>query len=138
MTSEDPREGARWLRRSADQGHLQAQTSLASLHLQGKGVERSESEAMLWLGRAAAQGHAVAQATLGTFYLQGEQRGTPEDLLLAYMWLDVALPNLESTNAEQARTDRQKVSGLMKVEQIERAQELSRKCLAQNYRNCGA
>jgi TPR repeat protein len=46
------------------QGHAEAQFNLAFFFAEGRGVQRSESNARYLLGLAAAQGHASAQAML--------------------------------------------------------------------------
>ncbi len=81
----DPTAAARWYRRAAAQGHRDAQTNLARLQAQGRGVtEDPERAAKLWR-RAARHGHAVAQYNLALAYRQG--RGVPTDPPRAVRWL---------------------------------------------------
>jgi TPR repeat protein len=52
---EDLAEGARWLRKAAEQGFARAQSSLGMLYQKGLGVKRDYVEAYVWLDLAAAQ-----------------------------------------------------------------------------------
>lgn len=44
-----------WYRKAADQGEVEAQLALASLHLAGQGIAKNPQEAARWLRVAAAQ-----------------------------------------------------------------------------------
>ena len=48
-----------------------AQTSLATMYADGRGVAQDDDAAARWHGLAAEQGHAVAQASLGALYRDG-------------------------------------------------------------------
>jgi len=68
----DYKESAKWFRKAAEQGHVEAQCRLGAYHLKGLGdVEKDNNEAMKWFRKAAEQGHAEAQHELGVFYLKG-------------------------------------------------------------------
>ena len=64
-------------------------------------------------------------------YNTGE--GVPKDAVLAYLWWSAA----EANGHREAKKKWQKISKSMTASEIERAQELSRKCFAQDYKNCG-
>ncbi len=66
----------------ADRGHADAQTVLAMMYWDGRGVGKSPSEAARWFRRAAEQGNADAQTMLGSLYLngQGVERNYAESL----------------------------------------------------------
>jgi hypothetical protein len=49
-------EAAKWFRRAAEQGHMQAQARLASWYWSGRGVPKDLSKAYLWARLAWAQG----------------------------------------------------------------------------------
>ena len=49
-------EGVAWLRRAASQGFAHAQYDLAMVLLEGRGIERSRTDAIRWLRAAADQG----------------------------------------------------------------------------------
>ena len=59
-----PALGASWLRRAADQGHVEAQYQLGRLYLDGQGVPLDHREAGAWLTKAADAGHAGAKRLL--------------------------------------------------------------------------
>lgn len=56
----------------AQRGNVDAQTLLAMMYWDGRGVGQSYSEAARWFRRAAEQGNADAQTMLGTQYLNGQ------------------------------------------------------------------
>ena len=124
-------EAVQWYRLAAAQGLAEAQHALGVMYALGEGVPEDYKEAVVWYRRAAEQGLAGAQHNLGLMYANGD--GVPEDAVLAYLWL-----NMAGANGDKAATEyRHKISKQMTPAQIERAQELSRKCFAQNYKNCG-
>lgn len=53
-------EGARWLEKAAEQGHVEAQLELAKCYSSGKGVKKDEAEALKWARKAAESGDAKA------------------------------------------------------------------------------
>jgi hypothetical protein len=55
-----PGEAALWYGRAAAKGDAMAQTLLATLYLQGRGVKRDPVKAYAWYDVAAAQGHVNA------------------------------------------------------------------------------
>ena len=73
----------------AEQGDARAQTSLAHIYADGKGVPQNDAEAVKWYRKAAEQGYAKAQAGLGAMYAYG--RGVPQDNMEAYAWLNIAV-----------------------------------------------
>ena len=69
---QNPAEAARLFRLAAEQGHATAQSNLAILYFNGKGVPQDHAEAAYWSYLAAKQGYALAQYNLGTMYANGE------------------------------------------------------------------
>ena len=53
-------EGAKWLEKAAEQGHVEAQLELAKCYSSGKGVKKDEAEALKWAQKAAESGDAKA------------------------------------------------------------------------------
>jgi len=84
-----------------------------------------------WYRLAAKQGNAYAQGYLGDMYDAGQ--GVPQDYIRAYMWLNIAGAN----GYERASGKRDAVAKKLMQTDISKAQQLSRACLAQNYKNCG-
>ena len=64
--------------------NTQAQTMLAVLYLDGKGVDADPATAAVWLYKAAELGDAQAQ--LGLAHLLAEGRGTGQSAEQAYFW----------------------------------------------------
>ena len=63
---------AHTLRKAAEEGHADAQSSLGFMYSVGLGVEQDEVEAAKWFRLAAEQGHAEAQYRLGSIYDNSE------------------------------------------------------------------
>ena len=97
---------------------------------EGEGVPEDDKQAVKWYRLAAEQGRAKAQYGLGLMYARGD--GVPEDKVLAYMWWNLAAAN----GIEDASTSKGIIAKRMTSSQIEKAQELSRECLKNNYKNC--
>jgi uncharacterized protein len=72
------------LRKKAEAGNADAQTSLGVRYNIGKGVSKDYKEAVKWFRKAAEQGHAKAQAHLGWRYKYGG--GVPQDDKEAVKW----------------------------------------------------
>lgn len=68
----------------ADRGNANAQTALAMMYWDGRGVGKSQSEAARWFRRAAEQGDADAQTMLGNLYLSGQ--GVEQNQAEALRW----------------------------------------------------
>lgn len=60
-----------WYKKSAEQGHINAQYKVADCYAIGKGVEFNLNEAVSWCIKAALQNHKVAQFQLGRLYEEG-------------------------------------------------------------------
>lgn len=88
---------------AAEQGNAQAQTALAHLYENGKGVIRDDAQAVFWYRKAALQGDSAAQSTLGVRYYTGE--GVEKDYTQAAAWQRKA--------AEQGYPDAQYILGMM-------------------------
>ena len=82
-------EALQWLHKAAEAGHLQAQTDLGGIYLQGgKGVESNPQEAFRWFSKAAEQGSNEARIYLGTMLAAGQ--GCEQDLPKAQKMLRLA------------------------------------------------
>jgi TPR repeat protein len=66
-----------WYQKSAEQGHREAQSALASMYQYGHGVRRNIKLAFYWYKKSADQGYDSAQASLADLYRWGE--GVAED-----------------------------------------------------------
>lgn len=68
---QDDTQAAEWYRRASERDFADAQTRLAFLYAQGRGVEKNQVEAARLFRRAAEQGNAFAQHALGIMYATG-------------------------------------------------------------------
>ncbi len=80
----DYEKAAQELRPAAREGDVRAQYSLATLYLQGRGVEPDPEEAAKWLRQAAKAELAVAQTAMGRLYATGT--GVERDDQAALRW----------------------------------------------------
>ena len=82
----------------------------------------------------AEQGKARAQFYLATMYDDG--RGVPQDFTRAYMWLNVASAALSGDEGKAAMKNRYHVVSQMTAAQIEKAQEMARRCQQSQFKEC--
>ena len=85
---------------------------------------------MRWYRLSADQGNASAQNNLGLRYSNGE--GVLKDSVLAHMWFNIAGAN----GNEAAREGRDNLERDMTRDEITRATELARTCMASDYQDC--
>jgi len=93
-----PKDGAaaaQWIEKAAQQGHVDAQTSLAAFYWYGLGVAKDEQKAVFWWTKAAENGDAKAQLRLGVAFYRGA--GGKKDERQALNWFKKA--------AEQGEVD---------------------------------
>lgn len=74
--------------RSAEQGDVSAQATLAFMYAKGIGTQRNEEEAVNWYLEAAGHGHLNSQFNLGVIYAKG--RGVQQDYTKAFYWYQKA------------------------------------------------
>ena len=72
------------IRTRANKGEARAQGTLGNMYQLGRGVPRSDTEAVVWYRKAAEQGDSVAQANLGMMNEMG--RGVPQSDTEAVVW----------------------------------------------------
>lgn len=118
---QDDKQAAGWYRRASDRNFAEAQTHLAYLYAEGRGVEQSPVEAARLFRRAAEQGNALAQLNLGTFYSDG-CCGLAKDPVLGYA---LALHAADAGN-ELARSSLPKFIARLSVEQFFKGQTLAK------------
>ena len=73
-----------WYHKAANQGHIDAQYSLGSMHLTGEGVIKDYTRAAEWYSKAANQGDAKAQYNLGVMHYKGQGAKKDEDMAKKY------------------------------------------------------
>ena len=118
----------------AEQGNAGAQYNLGQMYRQGKGVAQDYKEALKWFRLAAAQGVAEAQYNLGVMYAKGD--GVAPDYVRAHMWSNLAASAFTGEKAKTAANNRDMIAEKMTPTQIEKAQEMARRCEASHYKNC--
>jgi len=101
--SKDYEKAAKWFRKSAEQGHIDAQVYLAIMYQQGDGVKQSYRNAAQWYQKAADQGDPEAQNRLALMYQNG--KGVEQSYEKAAEWHQKA--------AEQGDPDGQNYLGLL-------------------------
>ncbi|MGH9642133.1 MAG: AMIN domain-containing protein [Terriglobales bacterium] len=79
-----PTEALAWYKQAAQQGSVDAETDIALLYANGKGVTRDPRQAVSWFRRAAEGGDASAQYNLALMYERGE--GVAPDFKEAIRW----------------------------------------------------
>ena len=127
---QDDKTAVKWYTLAAEQGNAKAQFNLGFMYQNGKGVLQDDKTAVKWYRLAAEQGDAKAQTNLGVMYANGD--GVIADKVYAHMW-----GNIGSSNGnENGGKLRDFLSKEMTSSQLEKAQDLARKCVAKNYKGC--
>ncbi len=127
----DYRQALKWFRLSAEQGYAEAQHSLGVMYSNGDGVPQDDyKQAVKFYRLSAEQGFTNAQANLGWMYDNGY--GVLQNYVRSHMWYNISASNGNKTGADL----RNIVTKKMTPAQIEKAQDLAEKCLANNYQGC--
>ena len=127
---QDHKTAVKWYTLSARQGYANAQYNLGWMYHQGQGVLQDYKAAVKWYTLAAEQGDASAQYNLGWMYYLG--KGVIKDYVYSHMWLNIA----SSNSAEKAGELRDVLAKDLTPQQLERAQQLARECVAKDYKGC--
>jgi len=130
----DYTQAARLFRPLAEQGIASAQFNLGMMYARGQGVPQDYLAALKWYRRAAEQGNASAQNNLGLMYERG--RGVRQDFILAHMWSNIAAATLNGDEGKTALIRRDHVASQMTPAQIEKAQEMARRCQDTKFKEC--
>jgi hypothetical protein len=127
----DSKEAAKWYKLAAEQGLAEAQFNLGVMYGNGEGVLKDFKEAVKLYKLAAEQGLAEAQFNLGVMY--GNGKGVPQNFITSYSWA-----NISSYNGYDAKSLFNYIENKMSLDDISKAQALSKRCLESNYKNCGS
>jgi TPR repeat protein len=114
----------------AEQGDAGAQQSLGVMYHNGNGVKQNYKTAVNWYKLAAEQRDSDAQGNLGAMYAFG--RGVLKDYVYAHMWGNIAV----SIGGKDKGKVRDFVEKKMTPSQLEKAQDLARKCVRKKYKRC--
>lgn len=135
---QDYAEALKWWRLAAEQGDAFSQLNLGAKYDRGRVIPQDFKEAVKWYRLAVEQGNAFAQEKLAWKYILGN--GVPQDDVLAYMWLDISASNDRTPGGKiaacQRGQQRDAIARRMTAEQIAKARELARKCLANKFHGC--
>ena len=83
----------------------------------------------------AQQGDASAQFYLGLMY--GAGQGVPQNYVLAHMWESIAANQVPKNEVQQnAASYRDSIAHKMSAHQIAAAQDIARKCTANQFKGC--
>ena len=144
------------LRPLAEEGDAEALYVLGTMYQNGMGVLKDGALASHWFALArrwrvldANKGDRAAQMRLAIMLELGQ--GGAVDLVSANMWFNIAASAAHERGEKSdefiiimsqdlikgARVRRDMIELRMKPSEIARAQELARKCLASNYKQCG-
>ncbi len=82
------REAAKWFQRAADRGHVEAQSYLGKMYVEGRGVPKNYRLAAKWSKLAALQGSRYGQYELAVLYNNGW--GVSKDHAEAAKWFQRA------------------------------------------------
>ena len=111
-------------------GNADAQYNLGIMYASGLGVIQDYNEAVKWFRLSSSQGNAQAQEIYGLMYASG--RGVTQDYVRAHMWLNISA----SSGYKNAEANLDIVAKKMTPTQIEKAQEMARRCQSSNFKNC--
>ena len=81
-------EAFKYCKKSAEQGHEEAQFNLGVMYEDGRGVKQDYFKAFEWYQKAAEKGYADAQFNLGFMYANGQ--GVKQDYFKAVEWYQKA------------------------------------------------
>jgi uncharacterized protein len=114
---------ARLLLPLAQHGDPQAQTYVAFMFQNGRGLPQNNTAAAHWYRAASEQGVPVAQFMLGLMYDKGH--GVPQDYVLAYKWLNIATARATPREREYWVRIRDAVSNKLTLVQRTAGQDLA-------------
>ena len=126
----DYKEAMKWFRLAAAQGYAAAQSGIGNHYQFGWGVIQDYQEALKWYRLAAAQGLARGQVLLGLMYYKG--KGVTQDFVPAHMWVNIAGREGDADIIKM----RDSIASQMTSQQIEKAQDMARKCQARSFKGC--
>lgn len=113
--AQDHEQAEKWFRLAAQQGYVNAQSSLGVLYL----IRNDFKGALPWVQLSADHGYPPSQGNLGIMYANGQ--GVAKDYVRAHMWFGLAAAQGDT----DAANNRNSVAKLMTPAQIARAQKLA-------------
>ena len=89
LSKGDTVQAMRLYKKAAKAGLADAQCSLGTYLILGKGVKKDTKQGLLWLNKSAIQNNPIASYILGILYYHGDTN-VPRDSVQAYYWMDKA------------------------------------------------
>ncbi len=123
-----------WFRLAAEQGNASAQSNLGAMYDQGLGITEDPNAAFKWFKLAAEQGNNYSLFILGEMYERG--RGVTRDQIRAHMWWNIAASEELAAGLGLARQEFVKIQKGMTPDEVSKAQQLARECVAKSYKDC--
>jgi TPR repeat protein len=131
----DYMQAIKWYQAAAEQGHLKSQENLGILFYRGDTIEQDINSSIYWFQLAANQNSSEAQQFLAYIYSNG---AVPEDLTKAGMWMMLSAENPDTRHLNKRKNLLKFLMSKMTAEQITLARELTKKCVAQQFKDCQA
>ena len=94
-------EAFKYCKKSAEQGHEEAQFNLGYMYQYGQGIKQDYFKAFEWYQKAAEQGNAIAQYNLGAMYQSGQ--GVRRDFSKAKEYYGLACDNKDQYGCDMYR-----------------------------------
>ncbi len=132
--TQDYKVASQWFKLAAEQGNASAQSNLGAMYDQGLGVTRDSNVAFEWFKLAAEKGNNYSLFILGEMYQQG--RGVIRDPIRAHMWWNIAASEELASGLGLARQQFVEIQKDMTPDEVSKAQQLARECVAKNYEDC--
>jgi TPR repeat protein len=107
---------------------------LGGMYANGLGIPQDYQEAVKWYRKGAQQGNVNAQNNLGRMY--ATRLGIQQDFIRAHMWLSITAAALNGDEAKNAMKFRNDVASRMTAAEIEKAQEMARRCQDTQFKEC--
>ena len=120
--AQDYAEALKWYLKAADGGNVDAQSNLEALY----------ATAMKKWETLSEEGNAKAHYNLGKAYAEGA--GVIQDTATGHMWFTIAALKRYAGAAE----GRDNVAKQLTAEQLEKANDRAKRCMASNYKECDA
>jgi hypothetical protein len=113
--AQDNKEAEKWFRLAAQQGYVNAQSSLGVMYL----MRNDFKGALPWIQGSADQGYPPSQSNLGIMYANGQ--GVAKNYVRAHLWFSLAAAQGDAN----AANNRDSVAKLMTPAQIAEAQKMT-------------
>jgi len=112
-------------------GDATSQSLLGDIYFYGNEAPKNYKESFKWHTLAAKQGLKASQSSLGFAYYNGW--GVEKDMVMAYAWW-----SLGSIGQNQPidKENLQNLERSLTANEIERAQEIAKRCLDTNFQSC--